>query len=444
MQTTSSCRPAVFGSLALLVGISLWGAGAAAQDVDQYFEPSASAIGGGPADPSRGLALTRFSTGGVRAGSFVIRPDIYESFGYNSNVEGFSGGRGSAVVSSVGSVRATSDWSRNSAFLAVTVNDQRYLDLPRQSFTNWSASTGGTVDVGRDRIGAAYTHQNLTQTPGSLDFVTIAQPVAFRVDRGELSYTATSRGRFSFIPELSVTNYDYDNYTIGNRRISQEFRNRVAIQGGVTVRYEFAPQRQALLLVRGSRLSYSTSAAGAPKRDSNGVTVLGGLDYPAVGSNFRFRALAGVQVRNYDNSAYSNLISPIVEASVTWTPTRLTSVTLLARREIEDASDESIAGYTYTSARLGVEHELRRNIILSAYGGIVAAEFQSSNLNLATTQSAEAGTTQNILIGGAGVTWLLNRNIRAGASYGVSSRSGAGASSNYTSSIGLLSIGFRL
>ena len=82
---------------------------------------------------------------------------------------------------------------------------------------------------------------------------------------------------------------------------------------------------------------------GSRNANSNGGAILTGLDYPAPGSNFRFRVLAGIQTRVYVSSAYSNLTAPIVEASVIWTPTRLTTLTLLARRDIEDAADETIA-----------------------------------------------------------------------------------------------------
>ena len=449
----------------LLLSVPLGLQAARAQIIDEYFTPTGAAVGGAPADPSRGQALNRYNAGGVRAGSFVIRPDLAESFGYNSNVEGFKGGKGSSFVSSIGSVRATSDWSRNSAFMAVTVDDRRYLDTTRQSFTNWTANIGGTVDVGRDKIGAVYSHLNLNETPGSLNTVTVSQPVAFRVDAAELSYTATSFGRFSFIPQISVAKYDYDDYTIGNQTIQQAYRNRVGLQGGLTTRYQLAPERDLLLVVRGTHISYDNAGTnGAPKRDSDGVTVLAGIDYPAPGSNFRFRILAGIQTRNYRSSAYRSQTAPTVEASVAWTPTRLTTVTLLARRDIQDAADESIAGYTATSARLSIEHELRRNIILNGYGEIQQADFQSSNLNLpvGTTNlsggglgfgsnglnnsfgRAEAGTSQTLYSAGGGVTWLLNRNLRAGVTYGISDRQGSGDAGNYISHIGLLSLGFRL
>ena len=162
----------------------------------------------------------------------VIRPNLVEALGYNSNAEGFRGGRGSPSLQTSGTVNAMTDWSRDSAYLSASVVDQRYTALPHQDFTNYTVGLGGTIDVGRDKIGATYTHLQLTQTPGSIDAVTVAQPVTFRVDRAQLSYTASSLGRFTFVPALDVAKYDFDNYVIGQQTVSQAYRNRVVLQAG--------------------------------------------------------------------------------------------------------------------------------------------------------------------------------------------------------------------
>ena len=442
----SVSRMVVTARLAVVAGIA-WLASAypaAAQLLDTYYEPVGTDLGGVPADDSRGREASRFAAGGVRAGAFIIRPDLSESFGYNSNVNGFKGGAGSLVLDTTGSVRADSGWSRNSAYVFANFNDRHYLDLPSQSFTNWSAGIGGTVDISRGKVGLDYSHQNLNLVPGNLDSITVLAPVTYRIDNLRLSATIPSHGRFTFVPDLSVTRYDYSDYQAGPSRVSQAYRNRVATQAALTTRYELAPRQDALLVARATNLSYDKgSVTGAPKRDSNGGAILAGLDFPAPGSNFRFRVLAGLQVRNFTSRAYSNLTTPIVEASVIWQPTRLTTVTLAVRRDIEDASDETIAGYTFTSARLSVDHEARRNVTLGAFAEVLQADYQSSSINIPRLALPEAGTSQTIYSTGARVTWLLNRNIRAGASFGISQHSGANTQ-NYLSTTSAFTIGFRL
>ena len=428
----------------LLIAGGLGQGVASAQAINTYFVPTGTGAGTVPLDPNRSLLPARNVPEGIHVGDFVIRPDVTESVGYNDNVEGFKGGRGSPFFTTNGSVFAISDWSRDSLFAAATVTDQRYTDLPGQDFTNWTIRLGGTLDLGRDKLGATYTHLDLSQTPGSIDAVTVAQPVSFQVDAAQLSYTVNAVGRFTFVPALDVTKYNFSDFSSGGQTVSQAYRDRVILQGGVTTRYELAPLRELLLVTTANHISYLNNTVGVPRRDSNGGTVLAGLDYPAPGANIRFRVLAGVQARIYVNSAYSRLIEPTVEASITWTPTRLTTLTLLGRRDIEDASDESIAGYTFTTARLTVDHELRRDVLLNGYVEAQLAEFQASKLNVVTPGLQEAGRTQVLYNFGASATWLINRNLRASATYGFSDRQDTQRGGSYLSNTGMLTLGFRL
>ena len=480
-MTVSACvnnmsRRLAVGAVCTVFGIGALSGTASAQIIDEYFPPIGSPIGNTPSgNPSPGTSTSgasiptsttttpsivsigeqvvprvadQYASPGVRAGSFVIRPNFQEGIGYNSNVEGFSRGPGSSFASSVGSLDVRSDWSRNSVYMQASVDDRRYLDLPNQSFTNWTAGVGGTVDVGRNQIGLSYSHLNLTQTPDSLNAITVLFPVAFRVDAVRLSYTIPTSGRLTFTPEIDVTRYDFDNYVTGGQLVSEAFRNRVVFQGGLTTSYALAPRENLLFVVRGTHISYLDEVPNLPRRDSNGGAALVGVDFPAIGSNFQFRVLAGYQVREYVKTVYGSLNSPIVEASVTWTPTRLTTVTLQGRRDIEDAADDNIAGYTYSALRLGANHELRYNVIVGGHVELQRADYQSTKLNLpsSTTSTAlsglnEAGTSQNIYNAGATVSWLLNRNMKLGVTYDITRRDGG---SSYLSNIGLVTLGFRL
>lgn len=430
--------------LLVIIDILIWNRSVASQTINDYFRPVAEDTANSPFDAAQRDAENRYNANGMFIGNYTIRPDLAHALGYNSNVDGVVGGRGSLLSETTASVRAESTLSRYNTFAFATLDNQRYLDVPSQSFTNWSAGLGGTVVVGRSTIEAQFTHQTLNQLPGAINVLNVPAPVAYRVDTATIGYIMVTQSRFKFEPRFTVAKYDYDNYTVGGTLNDQSYRNRVALQGSLTTRYEIAPQKDALLVLRGTRLIYATAGSnGAPKRDSTGGAVLTGLDFPAPGSNFRFRILAGLQLRQYDSRAYATQSPFIVEASVIWTPTRLTTVTLSARRDIEDAADDSIAGYTFNSVRLSVDHALRRNVLLNAFGEVQKAEFPSSTLNLPAKQLIEAGTAQTIYNTGVGATWLLNSNVRAIASFELSQHSGGGVTS-YLSNVTMLTLGFRL
>ena len=101
-------------------------------------------------------------------------------------------------------------------------------------------------------------------------------------------------------------------------------------------------------------------------------------------------------------------------------------------RSIEDAAQEGVAGYTYTGAKLTVDYEWRRDVLLQVSGGAQRA-------------SLLGGGWQTALGAGIGATWLVNRRVRVTGTYGFGSTrgtggQGSGLSGNFTRSLGLLTV----
>ncbi len=112
-----------------------------------------------------------------------------------------------------------------------------------------------------------------------------------------------------------------------------------------------------------------------------------------------------------------------------WQPTGLTTVTLRALRTIEDAADENVAGYDLNSARLQVDHELRRNILLTGYVWPAARELYRPD------------ATQTFYGGGAGITYLVNRHVRVEVTDDIVSLTGTQPfGPSYTQNIALVTL----
>jgi hypothetical protein len=96
-------------------------------------------------------------------------------------------------------------------------------------------------------------------------------------------------------------------------------------------------------------------------------------------------------------------------------------------RSIEDASEANVTGYDYTAAHIVLDHEYRRNILLQGYVGLQRADY------------AQSTSSETYYQGGAGVTWLINRNVRAGLTYNLTDRQG-NFGQNYLQNVYLLQI----
>jgi hypothetical protein len=360
------------------------------------------------ASPSSVTILARprpdFDSPGITAGTFTLHPSWSEGLGFDSNPLAGSGQAGSAFASTQASVSVVSDWLRNSLGASVSVDDRRYLQLHQLSRTDDTISAGGRYDVGTaDHLVLSATHADLHIEPTGIDAISTQQGVPYQVNTITASYL-WNLSRLSFEPFAIVSDTTYSSIRTNGVLQSNTYLDNTTFTEGVTTRYQLSPLRNAVFVVRSSESDFSHTLAGSPRRNSVSVSVLGGLDYVADGI-WRYRALAGYQIRDYSASSYKSHAAPIVEADVIWSPSVLTTVEANLNRRIIDSNDPTVADYTDTAAKLQVEQEVRRDVLASAHVSYEQALFQNG-----------AGQ-QTILGAGAGVTWLLNRNVKLSASY---------------------------
>lgn len=410
-----------------LVALCIGSVPASAQILENYIPTNLPGYDVSPGVTVISRARPLYDTPGIRLGEVIVRPQVSESFGYDSvPVAGLKSG--SSLLVTEGSVLADTQWSRNHIGLGASVYDVRYLSLPRQSYTNWIIGISGSYDIGQDTVSAGYTHYSLNQLPTGIDNTGLQQPQPYETDEILVGYK-TSHGPWTFVPTFRVAATRFSNVVNADGSVQTGTTlDRNVETASLETLYDFAAQRSIAFVVRETSAQY---LGGQPRRNYNDLAVLAGLDSGPEGV-FRYRALAGYEFRNYDSAAFQSHSSPIVEASVIWTPTGLTTVTGGVIYRIEDANEDTFVGYQYTQARLVVDHEYLRNVLLQGRVSVQnASYFQSS-------------TRQTLYNVGASVTWLINRNMRLTASYDFSDSQQNTAPGSYTRNIMLLQLRFGL
>jgi hypothetical protein len=409
--------------------------GVHAELLSTYFPTGVPGYGNAPGVTVASRERPDFDPLGTRIDGFILRPQIEEGLGYDDNVFGGANKLGSWVLGTHPWLLVNSDWSRDSIGGYLGVDDLRYLDQPQQSQTNWTASLGGTLAVGRDELTLAVAHLGLHQNRTELDALPTDTPVAYQVNDVRAGYTI-ALDRISVTPSLELSTYRYDSTTILGVPTPQAYRNRDVIQGAITTRYELTPERNLLVVIRASGSDYVAPQPGQPTRNSTGYQALVGFsdDSDAV---WRYRVLVGWEMRHFTAAQFGSHEAPLAEAEVIWNPSGMTTVTGSLTRSIEDAAQEGIAGYTYTSARLRLDHEYQRNVLLRFSAGVQHADY------------LQGGGQSNGFSLGEGVTWLLNRHLRLSATYDFTDQTGSNnptlqTTGSYTRSIGLLTLRFAL
>jgi len=414
-------------------GLGCVGQGARAQVVDTYLPAQGMGYGSAESEAAQQRVLQDYDAIPIRMYGFDTVFVGDQAFGYSNNVDHISGGRGSALIGTTGSVHSRSDWGRHAVWLGASVDNQVYPSRTVQNRTNWSVNLGGTYQFGHDQLDAIYSHQKMTQMPTDLGAVQVDQPVPYSIDSLGLSYTATTHGRLTFVPKAQISQYSFANVNQANPIFSQTYRNRVRLTQEMATRYDFAAGNAALVVFQGNETRYTTQLAGVPGRDSNGFSVAAGYDLQYSGP-IQFRFIVGYQERLYRSSFYGRITAPLFEARAVWTPTHLTTVTFSGVHGIEDSAYENVVGFTYTTASVNIRHQYQRNIFFDVGGGLQFGNYPSTPRILTGTPVAQIGSSQQSYIFNADASWLLNRHVWLSIGYGFQSQGydGVGATAGMT------------
>ncbi|HVC61664.1 MAG TPA: outer membrane beta-barrel protein [Acetobacteraceae bacterium] len=417
------------------LGCGVVGGGAAADWLDTLFPPGVPGYGTAPGVTVASRIRPETRPKGMRAGGFVLHPSWEQATGYDSNVLGGPAALGSWVVGTRPSLLVSSDWSRDALGAYVAADDRRDLDVPAQSRTDWTASVGGSLDIGRDRLTLAVAHSDSHQDRTDLDALPADRPVPFRVEDLRAAY-AWSSGRWTVTPNLEASSWHFGATSILGAPAGQSYRDRVVLHGGTTVSYALAPQRSLVFVTRAIGQHYAHPSPGGSRLDSTGYQTLGGFDYDD-DAVWRYRLLLGAEHRDFAAAGFPARAAVIAEAEIAWMPSGLTTVIASFTRSMEDAAQEGVAGYTYTNARVTLDHELRHDLLLHGYAGLQRADF------------LQGGTQQTAYSLGVGAAWLMNRRVRLSATYDLTSQHGPGTaalplSGSYTRSLALLTLRFGL
>ena len=382
-----------------------------------------------------------YDTPSVRLGGFEVRPQLDQTFAYNSNPTGASSdAKGSFLSQTSANVAVSSLWSRNSLATTAGVDHYQYFSLAGGSYTDWNMGLQGGYTIADSQITAAYSHSNYHQLGATIGTVRSDQPVADSTDTTRLNYTLKFN-RLEITPEFDFGAYRYGEANIGQVRLDQNYLNRNVFAGSVTARYAFNDVGGVVTVARAIDSQFLHNFAGSPTNDSRQYQLLSGLDYQAEGL-WRYQLLAGGEVTTFSASQYSTHVEPIVQGNVTWTPLGTATVSGSVSRSFSEPLAQGNNGFFLNQGSLRVDFELMRNVLLHGQGGTQYAEYLG-------------GGTQFGYNFATGVNWLLNRNARIsfdysyyhqGAASDFSNMSGAGGVNGnaFSQSIGGVTIHIAL
>ncbi|GAM96402.1 outer membrane protein [alpha proteobacterium U9-1i] len=323
---------------------------------------------------------------GRRIGGFTLQAGVNLFAGTNDNVFATETNEQDDMEFSVNPYGSLdSNWSRHALSFSAGANFNRFQDFDSENTESSYIGTYGRLDVGRDsNVSASLRLANETEPRTAPDAGGLAEPVEYQRREAQIGAEHTIN-RFRLSGVIGTNDTDYDG-------LGQSFRDRTENYVGGRVAVAVSPRLQVLGDVRFDEREYDS----APALNSDGRTIAAGVRMNLTG------LLSGeVTVGQFEREYLNDKVDGVAFAgNVQWFATPITTVTLRGRRDVEETGASGAATYIASDMGVRVDHELRRNIILSGGIGRIQREYE------APTDREDEATYADI-----GVEYLLNRRV---------------------------------
>lgn len=384
--------------------------------------------------PRRSAALDTgaFEPLGIRLGSFILRPAIEFRTGYTSNAAGSPTGSPSGTLTVAPDITLQSDWSEHALGFRLKGAYEYFTDTTVSPDPTLYVEANGRIDLPDDwalRLKADYDYE--TQ---SLDV--LGYPIGADNPPGVNTFDggATLDGNFGLVlVELrgTATYTSYEDADIAGLTVDQSYRNNAYWSGAARVGYQVTPSVAPFVEAQLSTRQFSqpTDLFGY-SRNSNGITIRGGLQYSA-DPVLKGEIALGWHHEQYVDAAYSSFDAPTIDASLIWSPSPLTEVTLTAATSVDPADDLTASSTLVYNVALSAQRFIRENFTLEGDVSWKRQHYIGTDLSDITYEA------------GIGATWKLNREAwlvgRLAQEYYVSAAPGG----NYPTTTATIGIRFQ-
>ncbi|WP_105421892.1 outer membrane beta-barrel protein [Neorhizobium sp. T25_27] len=339
---------------------------------------------------------------GIRMGSFLLRPSINQSIDTETRRSNGTKIRRDYLSTAIRGT-LTSDWSRHS--LTVTgegtlernlgsssqgeqpeanVNADLRLDLSNDTVAH---ITGGyrfsrEDDYDPNAVGGASTQPGVHEFTGG---------TSVQRDFGKVRGTAA----------LDLSRAAYTDAKLSDGTIvSTKDRNRTGIDGRLRLGYELSPALVPYVEVATGRTFYDLRRDNSGyARSSQSYAARTGIEFD-LGEKLRGEIGTGYEIVDYEDDRLKSVGAVTFNGSATWSPQRGTNVDLGLRTTVQDSTTPGQSGWVEYQATAALTHEMRDNLIARLTGSSTLRDFPSGG-----------PSDETVWIGGAGLTWAINRYL---------------------------------
>jgi hypothetical protein len=309
-----------------------------------------------------------YEAAGQKAGGFTLYPRLTVDAEYNDNIYAVAADETSDTIWRVKPELAVrSDWSRHALGFFAGGNIIRYADNGAEDAEEYTVSANGRVDISRgaNLNGSVQTQRLVEPRTAPTSPAAAGEPVKYDLTQGTVSLVKEFN-RLRVTGRLEDKDFNYKDVPniAGTGIVDQDFRDRNELTYGAKAEYAVSPDTAVYLSATGNKKDYDTNVA-ASDRTSDGYVLGVGVNFD-LSNLVRGDVQVGYAKQSYDNPTFGNADSFSALGRIEWFPTQLTTVGFNGARSIEESTAPGSPGYISTNLGTSIDHELTRNVLLSA------------------------------------------------------------------------------
>ncbi len=298
---------------------------------------------------------------GIRVGSFLLRPSIEVGYGADSNPNRTSNGPRSNFTQILPELQIKSEWPVHELGATLRGSYFAYDNIPSLNRPSADTKVVGRYDFNRDlRFEGEGRFLLGTDNPGSPNLQADLAKLPIYTTFGTTAGLAQRFNRLDLSVKGSVDRTTYqDSELTDGTSVSNEDRNytQYRIQGRIS--YEFTPGFKPFVELDTDKRIHDNDATG---RDSHALTPKGGVTFELL-RYLTGEVSIGYTNREYEDPTLQPLKGFVVDASLVWVATGLTTVTFTASTRTDESPLAGVSGAFRRDVGVQVDHAFRRWLI---------------------------------------------------------------------------------
>ena len=321
-----------------------------------------------PDDTVADRVRTEFQPRGLRAGGFTVHPGIGLRLSHDDNIFADAEGEIADTMTTVApEIEIQSNWSRHALKAGAASKIGRYADNPSEDFEDFEAFVEGKFTTARNtewRLGTRF--DALHEERSSPD------------DRGGLSPTEYDRmaysvgyerrpGRIKLDFDVDFIQLDFHDVEGLEGPIDHDDRDRDIGEISAKAGLVMSPETTVFIEAGVESISYDRPVDNNGfARSSDGGQIAIGVELDSWAKT-SLEAHIGLVERSFDDPRLSDIQVPEFGGTLVHRFSGLTTLSAFVSRDLRATTLDSASGYVDTRVGAGVDHELRRNLILSLH-----------------------------------------------------------------------------